>query len=258
SDTFNVTSDVTEPIVTRELEGLSGVINHTLDSNNAAYDDKLAGGIMPIIASPTEGVVVIEQTGGNTSVDEEGGTDEFSVYLADAPTGTVYVYISAARSSKTERDPPNGGDTILIRAESDAEFFDILKRNGMDERVDRRDVILKLDASNVGRDNAVKVYVKAVDDNLAEGERTVTISAATRADNPADAKYHQAEIANVEVRVRDNDKAEAVIIEKAANGSEDRDTRVLEGTSGPSGTEVTDTFDIKLGKKPALGETVRV
>jgi len=241
NDTINVTSDVTERIESRELEGLSGVINHAVASTDPAYDAMLAGGIMPLIASAAEGLVVIEPTGGSTDVEEGGATDSFRVYLAEAPTAPVYVYISAARSTKSEQ--AQGGDTVLISTDPNV-FSDILKRNGADENVDRRDVILVLDASNVGAGNAKTVYVKAVDDGLVEGERTVAISTSTRS---ADSDFHRVDVANIEVKVRDNDKAEAIIVES------DNTTRVLEGSNG---TEVSDTFTVKLGKPPASGETV--
>jgi len=45
NDTFDVSGDVTAPIVSRSLEGLSASSNHKVTSGDGAYDGLLAPGI---------------------------------------------------------------------------------------------------------------------------------------------------------------------------------------------------------------------
>ena len=279
SDAFNVGGDVTEQIYTRELDGLSGVINHGVISGDGvttgdtAYDGLIGGGLDLNVASPEEGIVLIKESDGLTTVDEEGQTiDSYEISLAKQPTGTVYVAISARRASQSERDAvgtdgngnplPLLGDTILISTDP-AAFADTVTRKGVSGPEQRRDLVLVFDQSNWNRSQTV--YVKAADvsaqlgvaDRLPEGTRTVTISHAVLATDPADIrdKFNRAAVRDVEVRVRDNDKAEALIIERGAIGREDGQTVVLEGTIAD---RVADSFEVRLAARPAAGETVTV
>ncbi len=51
SDTINVTGDVTEDIVTRELEGISGAIDHLVTSDDIGYDGLPVDGIETNVAT---------------------------------------------------------------------------------------------------------------------------------------------------------------------------------------------------------------
>ena len=108
SDTINVAGDVVEDIVVRELEGASGAVNHLVTSaGDLGYDGLIAPGIDVHVAGVNEGIVVIDETGGVTAVREGGAggvpsIDSYGVRLSQAPVGTVYVTVSAARSGQQE------------------------------------------------------------------------------------------------------------------------------------------------------------
>jgi len=117
SDVINVGGDVTEDIVTRELEGASGTVNHLVRSEgDVLYDGLVVDGFDYNVARDGEGLVVINeeanaQTPGDTVVDESAnpaGThiDYYTVSLAEALTSgqVVYVTVSAARSPQEEQD----------------------------------------------------------------------------------------------------------------------------------------------------------
>ncbi len=108
SDTINVTGDVTEDIVTRELEGASGAVDHLVTSGDALYDGVLVDGFDYNVASEDEGIIRIDETGGFTAVREGGpvNVDSYTVKLAVAPLAgqVIYVTVSAARSPQEEED----------------------------------------------------------------------------------------------------------------------------------------------------------
>src|SRR5262249_6339191 len=148
SDTINVAGTVTADIQTKELEGASGALNHLVRSaGDPNYDLLPAPGIDYNVATPaTGGVVITEVTPTNPATPDgitivrEGGPavlDRYLVHLAAAPTGKVYVTISAACSTFDEartggddfestclmtRDAnsatPAEGDTILLASGS--------------------------------------------------------------------------------------------------------------------------------------------
>ena len=116
SDTINVTGDVVEDIITRELEGVGGTINYRLYSvgpnGDVLYDGLAVDGLDYNLATPDQGQVIIRETGASgTSVRECLGDvmcgpipniDSYTVKLAAAPTANVYVTASAARSTEVE------------------------------------------------------------------------------------------------------------------------------------------------------------
>ena len=119
SDTINVTGDVTEDIVTNELEGLSGSVDHWVTSEDGDYDGLPVDGIELNVATPDAGQIIISETDGFTAVREEGlpglfGTtptvDRYSVKLAPGSYDgdPVYVTVSAARSPQEEADDELG------------------------------------------------------------------------------------------------------------------------------------------------------
>jgi hypothetical protein len=111
SDTINVTGDVTEDIVTRELEGVSGTIDHRLSSAiDAAYDGLPVDGLDYNLATSDIGQVIIGDEGPEGTSVREGGSvsvpsfDFYSITLAADPGFNVYVTVSAARSPQEEAD----------------------------------------------------------------------------------------------------------------------------------------------------------
>src|SRR5262249_3561253 len=134
SDVINVAGDVTEDIVTRELEGASGAVDHLVRSADPNYDGLPVDGLDYNVATANEGLVVVTESDGFTTVTEGGafalaGTRlalaSYQVRLSKALTGSqvVYVTVSAARSPQQEEDDlltnppplPNGkGDTFWV------------------------------------------------------------------------------------------------------------------------------------------------
>ena len=117
SDTINVTGDVVEDIITRELEGVSGTIDYRIYSvgpnGDVSYDGLAVDGLDYNLATPDQGQVIIRETGASgTSVRECRGRrrdaarsrniDSYSVKLAASADFDVYVTASAARSTEVE------------------------------------------------------------------------------------------------------------------------------------------------------------
>ena len=226
SDTFNLLGDVTEPIVVMELEGRSGVINHSVSSADNAYDGLLAPGIELNVADADDGSgVVIEETGGATVVLEDvaGSLDSYEVSLpADGPlTDEVYVTVSAIRAGTEEED----ADTVLVS--TDGVNFS-------------RSLVLCFDENNWA--DKQQVWVQAAHDEACEGERTVMVSHSVTSDNP---DYCGLVIPNVEVTVVDDDQAGLIITQSAG------DTTVHEGGD-------VDSYTVALTHAPAAGQTVTV
>ena len=134
SDAINVAGDVTEDIVTRELEGVSGAVDHLVSSGDPLYDGLVVDGFDYHVATAQEGIVVITESDGFTSVTEGGGApavDSYFVRLAVAPDPgkTVYVTVSAARSPQEEEDDTL--DQPLAAAEW-RRRFDLAQHDGTD------------------------------------------------------------------------------------------------------------------------------
>src|SRR5262249_48060315 len=113
------------------------------------------------------------------------------------------------------------------------------------------------------------IHVKAVDDQLAEGDRTVAVSHTVLSTDPT---FDHAIVRNVEVTVHDNDQPAVVVTQLDATVAEDFSplaypkygrpvdgvTKVLEGTSAlnppadpsPPFTAVDDYFAVELATKP--------
>jgi Ca2+-binding RTX toxin-like protein len=225
SDVINIGGDVTAPIVSLDLEGRSGVINHQVTSTaDAEYHNLLAPGIQLNVADPSSGQIVIEQSGGSTVVYEDGETiDSYTISLAAAPTAAVFVNVSAVRANTEEQEL--GAATVLVSVDNGVTW----KEAG----------VVRFDAGETGPKT---VMVKAIDDTAAEGDRLVMVSHSSHSE---DADFNHAAIKNVRVLVVDNDQPGVVITESGAG------TLVLEGEYG-----ITDDYTVKLAKAPAAGETV--
>ena len=278
SDTINVAGDVTTDIVTRELEGLSGTIDHRVTSaNDPLYNGLPVDGLDYNLATPDTGVVVIEETGSGTAVREGGSIaiptiDSYAVYLASAPSAPVYVTVSAARSPQEEADNastatnplplPNGNaDTIWLclgngtpgecSTQSDFQRHKVVNGVVVDEA--GRAIVLTFDSTHWDSSNKKIVYMYAVDDPRSEGDRVVVIQHSVIS---ADPRFDGALVRNVEVTVYDNDTP-GVFVSQVAPGTttEDGLSLVIEGTNV---TQLTDDVLIQLAKAPDIGQTVVV
>ncbi len=278
SDTINVAGDVTEDIVVRELEGVSGSVDHLVQSDtDAAYDGLTAGGLQTTVVHD-DGIVVIEQTNG-TRVTEGGTIDSYTVRLAQRPTATVYVTVAAAAAPHEEASnaasvnaanlaenlPIGEGDTVWLcttasgstcAAPSDFQRFVYL--NGVLTPIDTRALVLTFTAADY--DIAQSVYVYAPDDARSEGDRVVVVQHSVLSDDPA---YDGLAVVNVEVSVRDNDTPGLRVTEVVPGTSgEDVRTVVVEGSNDPVAggayTGVDDEILLELATDPGDGVTVVV
>ncbi|MEQ1827017.1 MAG: hypothetical protein ABL921_13765 [Pirellula sp.] len=288
SDSINVTGDITEDIVVRELEGASGAIDHLVRSADPNYNGLPVDGIDYNVATGSQGLVVITETNGFTTMTEGGvfalsdpmtsrlSLDKYSVHLSVAPmAGTVvFVTVSAARSPEEEEQDrfdnpaplPNGkADTMWLSTGTDLSIDDPLddfrrhiQVNGALTHIPKRAVVLRFDSLNW--DDPQFVYLFAVDDLRSEGDRVVvsqhSVISTNLAGDPTlgDARFHGVAVRNVEVAVRDNDTPGVYVTEvEPGTTVEDRRTLVIEGTAI---TELRDEFLVELAREPQGVDTI--
>jgi hypothetical protein len=269
SDTINVTGDVVEDIVTRELEGASGAIDHLVMSGDVNYNGLSVDGLDYNVATANGGLVIIKETDGFSTITEDGamslvGTrlalDMYTVRLAKAPTADVYITISAARAQEEEENDtfanpsplPNGqADTLWLSTSLsglpvEGDFDRDIMLNGALVHVPQRAIVLHFTPSNWNTEQHVYLYAK--DDPRSEGDRVVVVQHSVIAPNPADAVFDAVAVRNVEVTVRDNDTPGVYVTEiDPVSGQEDRRTLVIEGTSS---TQLTDAILVELARQP--------
>jgi hypothetical protein len=278
NDQINIAGDVNGEVVSRDVNGTSGVINNRISSADHEYDGLVADGIGTSVARGTQGQVVIRETDGFTEVREDGTVvDEYYISLAKAPTANVYVTVSAAMSPQEERASTGGylttpssgdffdklgntgtdGDSIVLSADPTApvDYDRDIYMNGALVHVPKRSIVLTFTPGDWNTEQ--KVNVAAVDDNRAEGDRTVTISHSVLSD---DKRFDHAIVRNVEVLVRDNDQPGIIVTQldpsavgglaKYDNHKLDNNSTVLEGTAVPPLTGASDYYAVELAKKP--------
>ena len=257
SDTFNVGGDVTSPIVSRQLGGVSSSIDHVVSSNaDPLYDGVAADGVNVLVATPQEGIVHIEESDGSTVTREGGATDAYLVSLTQRPQPGTIVYVYVAAASPTLDDAGRGGDSVLISA-TGALPGDFLRPVLVDGRTVYRPIrslVLAFTSDNYNIPQAV--YVEAVDDALSQGKRVVVISHGVAVDTTSAtdlALFNHADVRNVDVTVIDNDQPGLILSE--TNGG----TLVLGDDPNVSAfTGINDSYSVSLTKAPAAGSTVTV
>lgn len=229
ADTFNIASDVTKPIVSYSVEGHSSFVNHSVFSDDLSYNDIFVDGISLNVANKENGAIGVDRGNGEVVVSEGGGTDFYELQLnAPKPSDATiaYVTVSAVRASGSDKDKTSGmADSVLISIDGQ-NFYESL--------------VIAYD-SETNWDDATKIYVNAVDDTAAEGQRDYVISHSVRSDSP---DFDQLVVDNVEVVVNDNDLG-GIIVSPVSNLS------VVEG-----GSEIT--FDVRLATPPVQGQVVKV
>ncbi|HTH05783.1 MAG TPA: hypothetical protein VL916_07925, partial [Ilumatobacteraceae bacterium] len=272
SDSFIVTGDVTEQIVSQNLDGVSGVINHGATAAvGSNYANLLVDGVAVTIAGENQGKVVINQGGGAspgfTRVTEDSGdSDSYSINLfrpATLNSGTVaYLTVSAAGASTYDRrlptrpalpgDPgpagtsPHVAESLLISIDGGATW--------------QASAVLTFTSANW--DTPQQIRVKAAHDDAIEGERKVMISHSLHVvGTPADvAAFDEVAISNVEVQLLDDDLGTLIVEELNAAGGVDNETRVLEGVAVTGGgtSAIDDTYRVRLSVKPTANVTVNI
>jgi len=266
SDTIEVGGDVTAPIVARSVEGRSGVINHSVFSDDEAFDDVFVDGIQLNIADASSAPFIVDEKGGVAVA--EGGeagdeTDSYTIRTsvdAGSLANATVAYVTVSAALANFKDDQKSGKTLEISTDGGTTFaptavltFDSDAAGGSAEDWNREQEIL----------------VRGIDDPAAEGERDIVVSHSVRAfgkdaggspdpDNP-DPVFDGADLANVEVRLIDNDRPDAVVTElnrddpaDPATETVDQDSLVFEGDAGG------DFYRVGLSRAPDDGETVTV
>jgi hypothetical protein len=255
SDTFNVSGNVTANVISQDLNGVSGVINHGAVSPDTEYDKLLVDGLRLTIADERHGKVVIDESDGRTElVEDDGSVDVYEVSLAVPITmvsasTVLHITVSAPRASSydTRRprrntgDPggPHAAESVLLSVDNGATYVAA--------------GVLTFDQSNWS--SPQRVMVRAAHDDAIEGERNVEISHSivVESNSAADRAMFRPEdvpIRNVKVRVVDEDLG-SVLIQETDGG-----TLVLEGQDGAGA--ISDTYDMKLSVPPTANVTVNL
>ena len=167
SDTFDVGGDVVTPIIALSVEGVSGFINHAALSADPAYNGIFVEGISLNVAGAV-GAVQVAETLGNTTVEEGGATDSYTLKLAKPrPSDGTKIFITVAAAPSPSKDAGIGGKSAQVSLDG-VNFFDFLI------------VVFDAAVSDISQANAwareQTVYVRAINDTAPEGERTVVVN----------------------------------------------------------------------------------
>ena len=215
SDTLNVAGDVMNQIVASNVEGQSGVINHSVESLDPDYDGRFVEGINLNVANGETAKVVIREI----TVDED--TDDGETIIHEDPTGnasdvaidryaislsefasdvinsygqtTAYLTVVPTRSSTADRRLPRRPITDSDRADEENSAQSVLVSTDGEEWFDQ--LQLTFDTSS-NWDQEQFVYVKAGSDNVIEGERNVVVNHGILSNNPS---YRHLEIGRAHV-----------------------------------------------------------
>src|SRR5262249_23180209 len=109
NNVVNVAGDVAGDVVSRDINGTSGVINHRVTSSDPAYNNLVADGIDVSVARPNQGQVITTEPKGFTDVTEGQGEDSYLVRLATAPQPGKTVYVVATAASAPAAQHGNNG-----------------------------------------------------------------------------------------------------------------------------------------------------
>jgi Ca2+-binding RTX toxin-like protein len=119
SDSFNVGGDV-PPVISNDLLGHSGIISHTVESDDPNYDGIKVEGLSVNVADNDEPGIVITQSDGESVVGTVNGTsiseDFYTVILTHAPVSGKEVVVTALA--------PKAGEDALIKFKANGELKD--------------------------------------------------------------------------------------------------------------------------------------
>jgi hypothetical protein len=237
SDTFDVAGDVTSDIIALDANGTSAYVNHSLLSDDPDFNGAFADGVSLSVAGNKSTPMTITQPTGSTTVVKGGasGSDVASYSLklnVDAPTTATVAYlaVSAAMLSAPDRAENVNGIEISIDGVHYAQA-----------------VVLTFDSSATGAsahawDRTQTIYVRAIDDTVRAGDRSVLVSHALISSNPA---FNGTVLPNVDVKLVDAHKPGVLVSEPVGGVS------VIAGGADAQ-------FNVKLTRAPALGEIVTV
>ncbi|MFS6827004.1 hypothetical protein [Cyanobium sp. ATX-6F1] len=237
SDQIQVMGDVTAPIVSAELQAISGLITHTFSSTDSSYATVGAPGVDTLVSTPSTGALVsIEQATQPLLVSEAGLLSGYSIRLLEKPKAGEPVYLTVSAGPTSTADQAIGGRSLLLRRKGVGTFTSAL--------------VLSFDDDNWNQ--AVELEIQAENDSAPEGERIALISHSIIS---LDQRFDGLALKDVYIKIIDNDKAGLDIrpLDADHSGFSGTTTEVLEGANG-----FTDQYSVSLTAAPKVGETVTV
>ena len=213
-------------VVADDLRGHSGIITHSVESDLGSWAGIPVDGIAAEIADNDEPAAIIAPTGGTTLVRErESGTtdeaDTYTITLTTAPTSTVRITVAAPNLSP---------DDEAARSRS------------VEVSLDGVNWAPSVTATFTAGQLSATIYVRAIDDLSAEGERFVVLQHLVV--QSAGGDYDGLPMLNTVIRLIDDDTAGVTIVAGSP-------VKVTEG-----GT--TSSYTVELNQAPADAVTVTV
>ena len=218
NDTIQVMGDVVNPIISSDLLGRSGVVTHGL-SNGAGVN-----GVAVNVLTPSLSPVKIEPAGAPLIAIEGGAVASYTISLTNPATlgdDPVYLTVSAGIASSSDRRLPGRGQSVLVSTDG------VTFTNA---------VVLTFDSAKAA--SVFQIWVKAIDDDAAEGPRVALISHSINSEDPA---YDDLAMIDVFVEVVDNDQPGLDLRHLTDTLTPDVSTEVLEGAQG-----FTDAYSVAL------------
>ena len=263
SDTVNVGGNVVGDVFARDIEGSSGTVNHVVTSADPNYNGLAAPGVNLSVARPGQGQVVITESDGFTAVYENGcfetaaaaaGTcvpalDSYTVQLAAAPALGTTVYVTESAAGAPQDLGPNARNFLLclVSAPGDcttstSQYYTTVFENGSMVQVPTQDVVLAFTAANWNMPQTV--FLWAPEDGIAQGNRDVSISSSVLSGDPG---FDGAQVTNVLATLYDGDGPGLLVTQlDPTTQVADNVTTVVEGTTTPIDTAVSDLLSVQL------------
>lgn len=189
----------------------SSTITHTASSSDGNYNGVMIANVVASVTDNDTAGVSITQSGGSTNINEMGPTsDSYTVELNSMPVANVTVTVDP----DVQTDLGSGPGVAVM-----------------------------LTFTNMTWNTPQTITVTAVDDAIAEGAHTSTI---THTAASADSNYNGVSIVNVVANITDNDTAGVVITQSGGS------TDVSE--TGPT----SDTYTIVLNSEPTANVTITI
>ena len=181
SDEFIIRGDVVETVVSKNNEGFFANVNHTVTSNDAAFNQ---------IAAPSQQFIVLDEDTSPITISESGGLsrlveglvqDTYTIQMAAIASalavGTkVNVNVSAAQSSSADRRASSTANSALISLDGGTNWVEsgvvqfVVYDNGGTNAFK-----YTVDGSTLTVGSSFTVHMKAPDDSATEGDREAII-----------------------------------------------------------------------------------
>ncbi|HEY5224284.1 MAG TPA: hypothetical protein VIJ18_14705 [Microbacteriaceae bacterium] len=216
SNQVNVAGDVSGNVYSRDINGTSGTVNLDVITNDQLYQDLVIPGVSVSVAQGSQGAVIVTEHAGGTIVKETqngspvrppiGTIDSYTVRLAQEPTSTVYIAVTAEPDIRLNREGTPQGDSILLATgplgsapnpgttTANSDFYQHVILDAAATDLPQRSLVLVFTAGNWQVPQIV--WAGAMNDALNDGVRTYEISHTVLS---ADPFYANATVRNVEV-----------------------------------------------------------